>query len=156
MLLSESRLAVQERRQKARLGVARGESVISFAPMRLLRTLAHLVLACALIGAAIAPVRAIGFVLAPAAHGHSHMDHHASGLGAGHAARDHGTPASEYSAHKRDGCQTACCFTPAQLPARAPDATAVEFFCAVRYMDAAQPRSGRADAPEPGIPKAVL
>jgi hypothetical protein len=123
--------------------------------MRLLRTLAHLVLALALVGVAAAPARAAGFVPAGMPEHHGHMDHQATGVAAEHAAHDHGAPASEHPAHKRDGCQTACCFIPAQPPARTPDAITVEFFCAVRYTDAAQPRSSRADAPDPGIPKAA-
>ncbi len=49
------------------------------------------------------------------------MDHHSPGVQAAHAAHDHGTPASEHPAHKRDACQTACCFIPSQLPPRAPE-----------------------------------
>jgi hypothetical protein len=124
--------------------------------MRLLRALAHLVLALALIGVAVSPARAVGIVAGGTPEHHSGMDHHSSGVHAGEAGHDHGAPASEHPAHKPDACQTACCFVPSQLPPRAPDATAVEFFCAVRYLDAAQPGSGRADAPDPGIPKAVV
>jgi hypothetical protein len=42
------------------------------------------------------------------------------------------------------------------MPPHAPEASAAEFFCAVRYMDAAQPGSGRTDAPDPGIPKLAV
>jgi hypothetical protein len=118
--------------------------------MRLLRALAHLVLAVALIGVVVAPAPAIA--VAPAAAAHHHMDYDA-GLAAEHATHDHGAPASEHPAHKADACQTLCCFIPSQMPPHAPEASAIEFFCAVRYMDAAQPRHGRADAPDPGIPK---
>ncbi|HEX8167294.1 MAG TPA: hypothetical protein VF601_16105 [Beijerinckiaceae bacterium] len=121
--------------------------------MRLLRALAHLVLALALIGAVVAPARAIAVAPAPAAH--HHMDHDA-GLAANHRTHDHGAPASEHPAHKAEACQTLCCFIPSQMPPHAPEASAVEFFCGVRYMDAAQPRLGRADAPDPGIPKLVV
>jgi hypothetical protein len=124
--------------------------------MRLLRALAHLVVALALIGVAVAPARVTGFVPAGAPEPHSDMDHHSPGVRAEHAAHDHATPASEHPAHQRDACQTTCCFVPSQLPPRAPDATAVAFFCAVRYVEATQPASGRADAPDPGIPKAVV
>lgn len=127
--------------------------VVSFTPMRLFRALAHLVLALALIGAAFAPARAIASAPAQADQGHGHA--RPAGVSAEHAAHDQGAPASEHPAHKRDGCQTACCFIPSQPPPRAPDATAVEFFCAVRYTDAEQPASGRTDAPDPEIPKAA-
>jgi hypothetical protein len=119
--------------------------------MRLLRALAHLVLAVALVGVVVAPARAIAVARAPAAH--VHIDHDAA-LAAEH---DHGAPASEHPAqHKADACQTLCCFTPSQTPPHAPEASAIEFFCAVRYIDAAQPRRGRADAPDPGIPKRAV
>jgi hypothetical protein len=121
--------------------------------MRLLRALAHLALALALVGLAVAPTRAIAFVPAQAAH--HHMDHDA-GLAAEHAAHDHGAPASEHPVHKADACQTLCCFIPSQMPPHAAEASAAEFFCAVRYMDAALPRHGRADAPDPGIPKLAV
>jgi hypothetical protein len=121
--------------------------------MRLLRALAHVVLALALIGVAVAPARAIGVPLVAMPEHHGDMDHHASGVHAGH---DHDGPASEHAAHKRDACQTACCFLPSQLPPHVPGATVVEFFRGVRYVDVAQPRSGRADAPDPGIPKPLV
>src|SRR3954470_8550880 len=121
--------------------------------MRLLRTLAHLVLALALIGAGAAPARAVALARAPMAH--SHMDH-AAGLDVEHAAHDHGAPASEHPAHKRDACHTLCCFIPSQMPPHGPAASAVEFFCAVRYMEPAQPGAGRTDAPDPGIPKPAV
>jgi hypothetical protein len=79
--------------------------------------------------------------------------HHDAGVAAEHAAHDHSSPASEHPAHKRDACQTLCCFIPSELPPRAPDASAAEFFCAVRYMDPTQLRHGRTDAPDPGVPK---
>jgi hypothetical protein len=122
--------------------------------MRLLRALAHLVLALALIGVAVAPARAVGFL--PVATHENHMGDHASGVHAEHAAHEHGSAASEQlPTHKRDGCQTACCFIPSQLPPPVSDTTAVEFFCAVRYVDATRLASGRADAPDPGIPKSL-
>ena len=130
--------------------------IATLSTMRLLRALVHLVLALALIGVAVAPARATGFAPMPVSERHSDMDHHASGVHVAGAGHDHDRPASEHPAHKRDGCQTACCFIPSQLPPPAPGATAVEFFCAVRYSDVAEPASGRADAPEPGIPKVVL
>ena len=133
-----------------------GGEVTILSTMRLLRALVHLVLALALIGVAVAPARATGFAPMPVSERHSDMDHHSSGVHVGDAGHDLNAPASEHPAHKRDGCQTACCFIPSQLPPPAPGATAVEFFCAVRYSNVAEPASGRADAPEPGIPKAVL
>ena len=128
-------------------------SVISFPPMRLLRALAHLVLALALVGVAFVPARAVS--LAPAAMPEHHSQHHdqAHGVDAGH---DHASPAKDHADHKRDACETACCFVPSQLPPRALDANAIEFFTAVRYAEPAQSASGRTDAPDPGIPKAVV
>jgi hypothetical protein len=64
-------------------------------------------------------------------------------------------PVSDHPSHKRDGCLTACCLIPSQLPPHAPGATAVEFFCAVSYFDSAPAAFGQADAPEPGIPKSL-
>jgi hypothetical protein len=127
--------------------------VTRFSAMRLLRTLAHLVLALALIGAGAAPARAIAVVRAPMSH--SHMDH-APGVAVEHAADHHGAPQSEHPAHKQDACQTLCCFIPSQMPRHGPAGSAVEFFCPVRYMDAAQPGAGRTYAPDPGIPKPVV
>jgi hypothetical protein len=124
--------------------------------MRLLRALAHLVLALALIGVAAAPVRA-GLVspVPEKPHVHASIDDHDHAVGHASAAHhDHAMPAGEQPSHPSDGCVTACCFIPSQLPPRAPGASAVEFFCAVRYADAANAASGRVDAPEPGIPKA--
>ena len=141
----------------ARAGLREMGAAISFLPMRLLRALAHLVLALALIGVAVAPARAV--VVAPAGAHQLQADrhhHHRSAVHAEHAGHDHGAPASEHPAHKQDGCQTLCCFIPSQVPPYAPVASAAAFFCAVRYVEAAQPASGRADAPDPGIPKAVV
>jgi len=134
------------------MGLRRTGAAISFPPMRLLRALAHLALALALIGVAVAPARA---VFLPAQATHDHMAHDAD-LAVGHAAHDHGTPASEHPAHQAGDCQTLCCFIPSQLPPPAPGASAVEFFHPVRYMDAVQPGSGRTDAPDPGIPKPAV
>jgi hypothetical protein len=133
------------------MGLRRAEAAISLPAMRLLRALTHLALALALIGLAVAPTRAIAFVPAQAAH--HHMDHDA-GVAAEHAAYDHGAPAGEHPAP--DACQTLCCFIPSQVPPHGPHASAVEFFCPVRYMDAVQPGSGRTDAPDPGIPKLAV
>ena len=126
---------------------------MSFPPMRLLRALAHLALALALIGVAVAPARAGAFLPAQAVHGH--MDHDA-GVAAAQGAHDHGTPTSEHPAHQASACQSLCCFIPSQLPPHATEASAVEFFHPVQYMDAAQPGSGRTDAPDPGIPKPTV
>jgi|1185.fasta_scaffold590378_2 hypothetical protein len=125
--------------------------------MRLLRALAHLVLVLAIIGVAVAPARAV--VLAPVSAQAMHGDmehHHDAGVHAEHAGDDHAGPVSEPPTHKRDACQTLCCFIPSQMPPHAPEASAAEFFCAVRYMDAAQPGYGRTDAPDPGIPKLAV
>jgi hypothetical protein len=125
--------------------------------MRLLRALAHLVLALALIGVAVAPARAVVLAPAGAKETHSGTDHHhATVVHPKHAGHDHAAPGSERGAHKRDACQTACCFVPSQMPPHAPYASAVEFFFAVRYMDALQLGSGRTDAPDPGIPKPTV
>ena len=121
--------------------------------MRLLRAMAHLALALALIGVAVAPARALAFLPGQGAHGHVH---HGDGLAVEHAAHDHGTPASEHPAHKRDACQTLCCFIPSQLPPHAAETSAVEFYGAVRYVDRAEPAHGRVDAPDPGIPKPAV
>jgi hypothetical protein len=143
-------------RSRSRRGLRAAGDVSNFPPMRLLRILAHLVLALGLVGVSVAPARAGALALAASPAHHSGMDHHSSGVHAEHAGYDHGSPASEHPAHKRDACQTACCFVPSQLPPHGSDATAIEFFCAVRYVEAGQPGSGRADAPDPGIPKAVF
>ena len=95
------------------MGLRRAGAATSFRPMRLLRALAHLALALALIGVAVAPARAGAFQPAQATHGH--MDHDAD-LAVGHAAHDHGTPAREHPAHQAGACQTLCCFVPSQLP----------------------------------------
>jgi len=125
--------------------------------MRLLRALAHFVLALVLIGVAVAPARAVALVPAGAHQLFGDMDHHhGPAVHAEHAGHDHGAPASEHPAHKRDACQTLCCFIPSQVPPHAPVASAAASFSAVRYVEVAQPASGRADAPDPGIPKAVV
>jgi hypothetical protein len=113
--------------------------------MRLLRALAHLVLALVVLTGAVAQARAAGCGPAPQPHAH-----HAMMAGTGH---DHGSPTAGHPAHGRDGCQAACCLAPAPLPERAPDLTAAEFFSGVRYADAALSASGRSTAPDPGIPK---
>jgi hypothetical protein len=132
-------------------------AMITLLAMRLLRAFAHLVLGLALIGVVAAPARAV--VLAPAG-AHQLFDdmdhHHGPAVHAEHAGHDPGAPASEHPAHKRDACQTLCCFLPSQVPPHAPVASAAEFFCAVRYVETAQPAFGRADAPDPGIPKSVV
>jgi hypothetical protein len=124
--------------------------------MRLLRALAHLVIALALLAAAQAPARAVGL----AAHGvpqhGSHTGDHAPGAHMAHSGHDHAAPANPTPAHNPDGCQTACCFVPAQSADRAAGAGTIAFFCAVRYLEGAQRESGRGDAPEPGIPKALI
>jgi len=131
-------------------------AMITLLAMRLLRAFAHLVLGLALIGVVAAPARAV--VLAPAG-AHQLFDdmdhHHGPAVHAEHAGHDQGAPASEHP-HKRDACQTLCCFIPSQVPPHAPVASAAAFFCTVHYVEAAQPASGRADAPDPGIPKAVV
>ncbi|AWN41493.1 hypothetical protein [Methylobacterium durans] len=119
--------------------------------MRLLRALAHLLLALALTTASVAQARVVSVV--PGATQERPDHHHAATGEAAQAAHHHGGPASRSPVHTRDGCQTACCFAAAQLPARAPEAGAAVRFRAVRYVDAAHPVSGRADAPDPGIPK---
>jgi hypothetical protein len=124
--------------------------------MRLLRALVHLIIALTVFGVAVAPARATGFAPFAASERHGDMDYHASGVQPGDAGHHHTLPASEHPAHKRGGCQTACCFIPSQLPPPAPGAAAVEFFCAVRYSNLAEPACGRAERPEPGIPKAVV
>jgi hypothetical protein len=93
--------------------------------------------------------------VAPAPVVHGHLDHH-TGLAAGNAAHDHGAPASEHPAHKRDACQTVCCFIPSYMPPHGPAASTVDFSCLVRYRDAAQLGRGRTDAPDPGIPKPAV
>jgi hypothetical protein len=122
--------------------------------MHPLRAFANLILALALISVAVAPARA-GLIthLPEKPHVHASIDdHHAVGHGSA-ADHDHGTPASEHASHKGDRCLTACCFIPSAQPPHLPGATEVEFFCAIRYLDAATAASGRKDAPEPGIPK---
>src|SRR3954452_19077960 len=91
-----------------------GGGVASLATMRLLRALVHLVLALALIGIALAPARATGFAPMPVSERHSDRDPHSLGVHVADAGHDHNRPASEHPAHKRDGCQIACCFIPSQ------------------------------------------
>ncbi|GLS63769.1 hypothetical protein GCM10007888_21500 [Methylobacterium oxalidis] len=79
-----------------------------------------------------------------AAHTHAARDH---------VAHDHAASADHHPPHDRDGCRTACCFAPVQLPEVAPAAVAVAPCRAVSYRDATRPVTGRAHAPEPGIPK---
>ena len=130
-------------------GLRAAVGVTNFAGMRLLRALTHLVLALALLGFSLAPGRTAGFVPPDA---HQHADRHGKAVAAEHTTQHHSTPAGEHPAHKPDACQTACCFIPAQLPARALEVATIAF-CEVRYERAAAAASGRADAPEPGIPK---
>jgi hypothetical protein len=124
--------------------------------MPLLRALAHLVIAMALLAAAQAPARALGPALDAVSQHGSHIGGHAPNAHIGHAGHDHGAPAGEAPAHTPDCCQTACCFVPAQSAARHAGIATIAFSCAVRYPDSAQRASGRGDAPEPGIPKAVI
>ena len=121
--------------------------------MRLLRALAHLVLALALVSGVTAQAWAVTRAPAPATAPQEHHGHHAAATGVEQAAHDHGSSASEHPLHERGNCQTLCCFTAAQLPTHAPEASAVEFFCSVRYVIDAEPASGRAVAPDPGVPK---
>lgn len=116
--------------------------------MRLLRALAHLGLALALMTAAGAQTRMIG-AMPVAASPH----HHASASPAGHAGHADGSLAGEHRPQTRDACQTACCFTAAPMPAHAPEAVRVTRCSPIRYVIAPDPASGRGYAPDPGIPK---
>jgi hypothetical protein len=89
----------------------------------------------------------------PVAAPQQHHQQHAMAAGAEHVVDAHSTPTNDHPIHKKDGCQTACCLTPAQAPARLPEASAVGFSCAVRYVIAPQFASSRAYAPDPEIPK---
>lgn len=130
--------------------------------MRPLRVLIHLFVALAVLTAASAQAWAAGTM--PAG---PRPDHHGAAAGQDHARGTHedaapashghgvgqGTPAGDRPVHKREACQTVCCFTPAQQPARAGEASAVQFSITVRYADAAWPLSGRVCAPDPGVPR---
>lgn len=124
--------------------------------MRLLRALAHLVLAVALLAAALAPARATASLTNMAAADSGHGGHHASGVQVGHAGHDHGNGTERQPLHTTDTCQSACCYMAAQPASAAPPIAIVAFDCPIRYAEAAQPGFGRADAPEPGIPKPVI
>jgi hypothetical protein len=116
--------------------------------MRLLRALAHLVLAIAILAAGGAQACPVGLMsAAPQSH-----DHRAMTASVEQAVHDHGSPARERPVHKRDTCQTLCCISPVQLVTRAPIAWPV-LFSAVRYDVAASSAVGRTYAPEPGVPK---
>ena len=112
--------------------------------MRLLRAFVHLVLA---LTAAVAQARTSA-IMAP--------QHHAQGAAwadVAHGTHNHAAAGSDKPIHKPDGCQTACCFAPGQESARAVEGGAVEFFCAVTYVEVARPLSGRTSDPDPEIPK---
>jgi hypothetical protein len=120
--------------------------------MRLLRALAHLVLALAILTAGVAQARIVA-VPAPAM-----SAHHGTGAPAS-AASDHamhgaGAASDAHPVHDRDACQTACCFVPAQPAARTGDASPVAFR-SVRYPAFAPALRSLTSAPEPGIPKPV-
>ena len=136
------------------MGLRRAGAATSFRPMRLLRALAHLALALALIGVAVAPARAGAFQPAqadPRPHGPRRRScRRARGARPRHPRtrtprRIKPAPARRCAASSRLSCPR---------PPRGP--SAVEFFHPVRYMDAAQSGSGRTDAPDPGIPKPVV
>lgn len=121
--------------------------------MRLLRALLHLVLALALVTATAAQARAVGVgpgMGAPQAAHHPGMADHAA---AGHADPAGGHPDREHPVHKKDACQSACCFAPVQADVRLDGTSVPAFPGAVRYTDRAQPLMGRACPPEPGVPK---
>ena len=117
--------------------------------MRLLRSLAHLVLTVAVLTAGVSQARvgAASIVMLP---------HHTYGAPTGsasdHSMHEHGTSLDERPIHMRDTCQTACCFAPGQLSSRVFDAMLVKF-CSVRYPALAAAMSSLTPAPEPGIPK---
>ena len=117
--------------------------------MRLLRTLAHLVLAVAILIAGVAQARVNAAPI-------SMLPHYAHGaptaIAFDHSMHEHGTSADERPIHKRDTCQTACCFAPVQLSARMVEARPVKF-CAVRYPASISVMSSLTPAPEPGVPK---
>lgn len=129
-----------------------GQALPSFVCMRLLWTLAHLVLALAFVSTTTAQAQLATGVVMAAAPQQRHV-HQAAPVAAGRVVHDHGHPVGDHQAHKRDTCQAACCFTAGQLPAHTPAAGTTAFFCAVRYVVDAQPNSGRAFAPDPGVPK---
>lgn len=122
----------------------------SLTPMRLFRAFVHLVLALTVLTAAVAQARtsAAMIVMAP--------QHHAQGAAwadVAHGTHNHAAAGSDKPIHKPDGCQTACCFAPGQESARAVEGGAVEFFCAVTYVEVARPLSGWTSDPDPEIPK---
>ena len=120
--------------------------------MRSLRALGYLVLALAFVAVAAAQAQAV--LCAPAAASpQQHHGHQATAASVDHAAHDHGDSASQHQTPKRDNCRTVCCFTAVQLPSHFLEASTVEFFDAVRYAVAVVPVSGRALAPDPGVPK---
>lgn len=110
--------------------------------MRLLRALACLILALTLVGAPTAHARTVGA-------GQAAISDHG-----GHAATAHDCdgPARGHPAQDASDCPAACCFMPAQVPARVGAPIAVEFR-RVPYPVAAQVLAGRVRAPDPEIPK---
>lgn len=128
--------------------------VTTFRAVTLLRALSHLALVLALLGVVIAPAQAVGWMPIAQAHAHdAHAGHGGTTAFVDHAAHDHGAPADSLPVHEPDACKTACCISTASHPLPVNDASAILFFASVSYGDAAQSASGRADAPEPGIPK---
>ncbi|MDR7036240.1 hypothetical protein J2X36_000978 [Methylobacterium sp. BE186] len=121
--------------------------------MRLLRALARLVLALALVTAAGAHAPSSA---APADAAHRHPDHHATAhataAGIDCAAQGHHSRGDKHPAPGDDGCRTACCFVAGYLPGR-PEASEAAFFRTLRFAIVAQPMSGRHSAPDPEIPK---
>lgn len=115
--------------------------------MRLLRALVCLVLALTLVGAPVAHARIFGIMPVT----DSHHGHHAAAAVTHDAAHDCDHPA-QGSLQDARGCQTACCFMPAQLPVRTGAPTAMEFR-RISYPVAALVLTGRARAPDPEIPK---
>ena len=117
--------------------------------MHLLRTLAHLVLAVAILTAGVAQARVNAAPIAMPSH-HAHGA--PTAIASDHSMHEHETSSDKRPIHKRDTCQTACCFAPGQLSSRTIEAMPVEF-CPVRYPALASAMSSLTPAPEPGVPK---
>lgn len=118
--------------------------------MRLLRALAYLALALTLVSAPVVHARAITAMPAPGHHGaHAVATMHAV---MGHAAHDCDDRERGHPTEPGDACRMACCFLPAQVPARA---TAIHTAAvrAVRYADVTEFRPGQAPGPDHGVPR---
>jgi hypothetical protein len=122
-------------------------SVATCHAMRIVRALAHLVLALAFLSGTAAQARSVACAAMsgppPAHHGHPPP---------ADAVHAHGD-AAERPLHERATCQALCCLVAAALPLPAPTARPAAYVDAHRSPSAADPAFGRSPAPEPGIPK---